>query len=72
MGSVNISLTLEAYKRLKNAKMKDESFSEAVIRMTSEKDITKCFGLLKEHSEELDKINDFIEESRKEKWREIW
>jgi predicted CopG family antitoxin len=72
MGSINISLNDEAYKRLKNAKMKGESFSEAVIRITSEKDITRCFGLLKEHSEELDKINDFIEDSRKEKWREIW
>ena len=71
MGSVNISLNEEAYKRLKRAKNKSESFSQAVIRITAKKDITKCFGLLK-NSKNLDKIKKEIEKSRKAKWRDVW
>jgi len=72
MGSVNISLNDEAYECLKRAKKESESFSQAVIRITSKKDITKCFGLLKEYSKELDSIQAEIEKSRKEKWRDVW
>jgi len=70
MGSVNISLNDEAYERLKRAKKESESFSEAVIRMTSEKDITKCFGLL-EGSPDIKAMRKELERSRNEKWREI-
>jgi len=36
MGTKNISLTDEAYERLRNRKEEDESFTDVVLRLTSD------------------------------------
>ncbi|MBI5047032.1 hypothetical protein HZC07_04875 [Candidatus Micrarchaeota archaeon] len=71
MSSVNISITEEVYDKLKALKKKDESFSEIISSLVSTRDISKCYGLLKDYPEELDQIEKEAIKSRKAKWREI-
>lgn len=47
MGSTTISLNDEAYRRLKQFKREDESFSDVVFRLTDqERDLDRAFGAL--------------------------
>ncbi len=48
MSSVNISITEKVYRRLQHLKAKDESFSQAIWRLSQERDIRRCYGLLKD------------------------
>ncbi len=66
MATKNISLTEEAYRRLRSLGKENESFSEIVIRITHAKrpSLSEFFGVLsKESGEKLEKA---IEEGRKE------
>ena len=51
MSSINISLNADAYARLVRLKRKSESFSQAVVRLAGEKDIRRCYGLLKDEDD---------------------
>ena len=58
MATKNISLTEEAYRRLRSLGRENESFSEIVIRITHAKrpSLSEFFGVLsKESGEELEK-----------------
>ena len=71
MSSVNISITKDVYDLLSRMKKDDESFSEVIRNMAQKKDITKCYGLLKDYPEEMEFIEKEALKARKEKWREV-
>lgn len=60
-----ITITEEAYKRLKVLKEKDESFTDAIIRISASRvDLSKYAGILTE--KEAGKMKNRISELRKE------
>ncbi|MBU0591855.1 antitoxin VapB family protein [Candidatus Micrarchaeota archaeon] len=71
MGSVNISITEDVYKMLKNLKRGDESFSEVILAIVKTKDISRCYGLLKDRSAQLDQIEAEAKKVRKGNWRQV-
>ncbi|MEM2146563.1 MAG: antitoxin VapB family protein, partial [Candidatus Jordarchaeaceae archaeon] len=64
MPTKTISITLDAYNRLKREKLKGESFSDVIIRLTdkNKKDLLEFAGAWKE-GEEIERV---ILEGRKE------
>jgi len=65
LGSKNISLDEEAYKRLKNEKTGSESFSEVVKRLTRpirRKSLLSFAGTLKLSSDELEVMKTALKE----------
>ena len=47
MGTKSLTITDEAYNRLKEHKRKDESFTDAILRLTgNERDAMKGFGMM--------------------------
>ncbi len=62
-----VSLSNKAYSDLKNAKNKDESFSDVILRLlgNNTKDIKQFAGILKNKKEELDRIEEHIAEDRR-------
>ncbi len=71
MGSMNISITDEAYLRLKERKTGNESFSKVIVRLTDEKDIRRCYGLLKDYPDEMAIVRKGALKAREEKWRDV-
>ena len=71
MGSMNISITDDVYLLLKGLKHKNESFSTVIKSLVKDKDISKCYGLLKDYQEDLDIVEKEALKSRASKWREI-
>jgi predicted CopG family antitoxin len=70
MSSVNISLNDKAYQRLVRLKRKEESFSQVVVRITEEKNIEQCYGLLKDVDDKDWKIVEAeMERVRHAPWR---
>ena len=67
MGSVNISITDDVYLLLKSLKRKNESFSTVIKSIVKDRDISKCYGLLKEYSEDLDMVEKEALKSRASK-----
>ncbi|EQB67907.1 MAG: hypothetical protein AMDU5_GPLC00020G0008 [Thermoplasmatales archaeon Gpl] len=63
MGSRNISISDEAYHKLRDMKMKNESFTDVINRLTKKTSILELKGLLS--ISEADSILNSIEESRK-------
>jgi len=63
MGSRNISISDEAYHKLRDLKMKNESFTDVINRLTKKTSILELKGLLS--ISEADSILNSIEESRK-------
>jgi predicted CopG family antitoxin len=63
MATKNISITLDAYKRLAALRKKNESFSEIIMEITGKKDIMNFFGCLSEDS--ADRIEKSIIKNRK-------
>ncbi|MHB1440991.1 MAG: antitoxin VapB family protein [Cuniculiplasma sp.] len=61
--SRNISIFDEAYHKLKDIKMKNESFTDVINRLTNKTSILELKGLLS--SNEADSIVNSIKESRK-------
>lgn len=57
MPTRTISITEEAYERLKVQKEKNESFTDVINRMTGKKSIMELAGILsKEEGEKLEKV----------------
>jgi len=71
MSSVNISITESVYIRLSRRKEKDESFSAVLDRMLGEKDIRRCYGILKGDKETIRAMKEELRLSRSAKWRDI-
>jgi predicted CopG family antitoxin len=62
MATKTISITEEAYERLKSKKKGNESFTEVILRMTNKKSILDFAGILTK--EEADRMEKTISESR--------
>jgi predicted CopG family antitoxin len=59
MTSKNISITKEAYEALQREKRRDESFTQAILRLTRKNGkLSDCFGTWKMTDEEQDTIED--------------
>ncbi len=63
MATKTISITEEAYERLKMMKEKKESFTDVINRMTGKRSIMEFAGILSE--EEGEKLEKYIKERRK-------
>ncbi len=63
MGSKNISISDEAYSKLKKMKGKNESFTDLIIRLTNKVSLLDLRGMLT--SEEAHQILEELKESRK-------
>ena len=63
MSSKNISISDEAYNKLKKFKGKKESFTDVINRLTSKATLLELRGTLSKY--EADSIKSSIEESRK-------
>ena len=63
MATKTISITEEAYERLKMQKAPRESFTDVINRITGKRDIMEFAGILSE--EEGNKLETYIKERRK-------
>lgn len=63
MATKTISITEEAYERLRMRKEKNESFTDVINRVTGKKDIMELAGILSK--EEGEKLKSYIKERRK-------
>lgn len=63
MGTKSLTITDEAYDRLKEHKREDESFTDAIIRLTgSDRDVMKGFGVMAD----VDGFREAVESSRED------
>ena len=63
MGSKNISISDEAYLRLSELKLKNESFTELIYRLTNKTNVLDLKGIIKE--DEGKSLEKNIRDSRK-------
>lgn len=55
MGTKTLSISDDAYRRLRAAKVGDESFSQVIQRLTGRRDLTRYFGSIgKELADDLE------------------
>jgi predicted CopG family antitoxin len=63
MGTKSLTITEEAYERLKEHKRADESFTDTILRLTGrERDLLKGFGSM----EDVTGFREAVEETRDE------
>jgi len=68
MGTKSLTITDEAYDRLKEHKRKGESFTETILRLTgSERDLMKGFGTM----QDVDGFREAVEETRDDLDRDL-
>lgn len=61
MGTKSLTITDEAYDRLKEHKREDESFTDTVLRLTgSDRDVMKGFGMMSD----VEGFREAVEETR--------
>jgi len=61
MGTKSLTITDEAYNRLKEHKREDESFTETILRLTgSERDLMEGFGVMSD----VEGFRDAVEATR--------
>ena len=65
MASKTISITKEAYDRLKARKGPDESFSDVVLRLTERRPLAEYAGMLSKSS--VKAIREAVEAARRER-----
>ena len=63
MATKTISITEEAYERLKTKKVKNESFTDVINRITGRRSIMELAGILSK--EEGEKLEKYIKDRRK-------
>jgi predicted CopG family antitoxin len=64
MSSKSITISEEAYRRLKSKKKKNESFTDVINRITRERPLSEIAGILSE--KEADKLKKHVKDRRKE------
>lgn len=63
MGTKSLTITEEAYDRLKEHKREDESFTDAILRLTgSDRDVMKGFGMMSD----VEGFREAVEETRED------
>lgn len=62
MASKTITISEEAYERLKSRKDEKESFTDVINKLTRERSLTEIAGILSE--DEADRLEERIEEAR--------
>lgn len=63
MGTKSLTITEEAYERLKAHKREDESFTDTILRLTrGDRDVMKGFGAMKG----VDGFREAVESTREE------
>jgi predicted CopG family antitoxin len=63
MGTKSLTITEEAYERLKEHKQDDESFTETILRLTGDdRDLMAGFGAMKD----VDGFREAVESTREE------
>lgn len=67
MATKTISITKEAYDRLRSRKGPNESFSDVILRMTERRPLVEYAGMLSKSS--VKAIREAIEEARHERRR---
>lgn len=61
MGTKSLTITDEAYERLKEYKREDESFTDTILRLTgSDRDLMKGFGAMSD----VDGFREAVEQTR--------
>ncbi len=73
MSTKTITITDEAYNRLRSTKSEDESFTDAIIRLTNKDPLSELVGLLTE--KEADEMKGHIKASREateERIKKTW
>ena len=73
MSTKTITITDEAYNRLKSTKSEDESFTETIIRLTNNDPLSALVGLLTK--KEADEMRELIKSSREtteERIKKTW
>ena len=68
---MNISITEDAYRLLKNLKRGDQSFSDIILSLVGQKDISRCYGLLKGYDKEMAVVEEEALKTRRRKWRKV-
>lgn len=69
MTSKTITISEEAYERLKSRKEEKESFTDVINKLTRERSLTEIAGILSE--DEADRLEETIEERREKTRNEI-
>ncbi len=64
MASKTITISEEAYERLKSRKKENESFTNVINKLTRERSLTEIAGILSE--DEADRLEERIKERRDE------
>lgn len=63
MGTKSLTITEEAYERLKEHKREEESFTDTILRLTgSERDVMKGFGAMRD----VEGFREAVEDTRDE------
>src|SRR4030067_2415134 len=70
MSTKTITITLEAYKRLRSKKASNESFTDIILKLTRKKDTLAYIRSMKPSIELADNIEKAMRKTRKEKRRE--
>ena len=71
MATKTITITLEAYKKLRAKKASNESFTDIILKLTRKKNTLDFIRSLKPKTELADNIDKAMLETRKAKLREI-
>lgn len=71
MATKTITITLDAYKRLRSKKNSNESFTDIILKLTRKKDTLAYIRSLKPSTELADNIEKVMHRTRKEKLREV-
>ena len=70
MGSKNISISDEAYLRLSELKLKNESFTELIYRLTNKTNVLDLKGIISE--DEGKSLEKNIRDSRQKRIFHLW
>lgn len=71
MATKTITITLDAYKRLRSKKASNESFTDIILKLTRKKDTLAYIRSMKPSTELADNIEKAMRKTRKEKLREV-
>jgi len=71
MATKTITITLEAYKKLRAKKASNESFTDIILKLTRKKNTLEYIRSLKPSIELTDKIEKAMQGTRKAKLRKV-